>query len=396
VSAGAAKRLAVGLAALSFGMLITGYFFSVPSARRDTGGVFFAGVSLSFVIVFSGIGCLITARQPRNPMGWIFCGVALATGLASLAGGYAEHWVSGRQASESLGEAAIAYSNVGWIAFVLVPATFLLLLFPDGHLLSRPWRAVAWCAGIGMAVLLVAMVLSPGPIEDFPQIQNPYALDSPVVDLLEGLSGLLLFAALVGSPLSLVLRFRRSGAERRQQIKWLAWGGAVTATTFVVALVSYDVVGAVVANSAIMLSVLTLPLAAGVAILRYRLYDIDVVINRTLVYGALTATLALAYLGVVVLLQLALSPLTEQSDLAIAGSTLAVAALARPARARIQGLVDRRFYRRRYNAARTLAGFSVRLREEVDLDALGRDLRGVVADTMQPTHVSLWLRERSR
>jgi hypothetical protein len=252
---------------------------------------------------------------------------------------------------------------------------------------------VAWCAGVGITLLFVADGLNPGPLEDYPEIANPYGVDSPVLDVLGGVAALALAVAMIGSPLSLVLRFRRAGRVERQQIKWLALAGAVAAVTFVIALASYEALPAGVADRAIMLSILMLPVAAGMAILRYRLYDIDVVVNRTLVYGALTATLAAAYLGSVLLLQLALSPLTEASDLAIAGSTLAVAALFRPARTRIQFAVDRRFYRRRYDAARTLERFGVRLRDEVDLETLGGELRGVVADTMQPAHVSLWLRK---
>jgi len=259
---------------------------------------------------------------------------------------------------------------------------------------SRRWRPVAWCAGLGIALLFVGDFTSGGPLEDYPDLANAYGVDSPVLDLVEVIGALLLLVALVGSPLSLVLRYRRAGRDERQQIKWLALAGAVAATTFVIAVVAWDLLSEPVANGAIMLSIVALPVAAGVAILRYRLYDIDVVINRTLVYGALTATLALTYLGSVLLLQLALSGITEGSGLAVAASTLAVAALFRPARARIQQGVDRRFYRRKYDAQHTLEGFSARLRDQVDLAALSSDLSGVVRETLQPAHVTLWLRER--
>jgi hypothetical protein len=178
-------------------------------------------------------------------------------------------------------------------------------------------------------------------------------------------------------------------------MKWLAFAGVLAAITFPIALVGYEIWGEAISNAAFMLSVLGLPAAAGVGILRYRLYEIDVVVNRTLVYGVLTALLAFFYLGAVVVLQALLQPITADSDIAIAGSTLAVAAAFRPLRGRVQGFIDRRFYRRKYDAAETLAAFSSRLRDQVDLDALGRELVGVLGATMQPAHASLWLRPMS-
>ena len=389
-----ASRLAWGSAALAVLVLLTGWGLSVTGSSLEASTL--TALVAAIVIGFAGVGALIASRHPGNLIGWLFCGIALAGSLMSLSRGYAEYWLDGNSASTTLGELAASYGDVSWIPAILPAATFLLLLFPNGRLPSRRWRPVAWCAGLGIALLFVGDFTSGGPLEDYPDLVNAYGVDSPVLDLVEVIGALLLLVALVGSPLSLVLRYRRAGREERQQIKWLALAGAVAATTFVIAVAAWDLLSEPVANSAIMLSIVALPVAAGVAILRYRLYDIDVVINRTLVYGALTATLALTYLGSVLLLQLALSGITEGSGLAVAASTLAVAALFRPARARIQRGVDRRFYRRKYDAARTLERFGAHLRDEVDIDALGGELRAVVAQSMQPASISLWLRVPER
>jgi hypothetical protein len=390
VSTRIAGRLAWGLAATS------ALLFAAATALYAAGAGVDSARVLSFLIIlgFSGVGALVASRQPGNAIGWIFCGAALlGPALGPLADAYAWYWLDGHAASEGLAKVGASYASVGWMPEVLLPITFLLLLFPDGRLLTPRWRPVAWCAAVGMAGAFVTTALTPGALEDFPQIQNPFGIHSGLRDALEGLSFLLLLIGVVGAPLSLYLRLRRASGQLREQIKWLVWAGAVAVVTFVIGVAGYDVWGEAISNAAILLGVLGLAVATGIAILRYRLYDIDVVINRTLVYAGLTATLAGAYLASVLLLQLLLSP---TSDLAIAGSTLAVAALFQPARRRIQELVDRRFYRSRYDAARTLERFGGTLRDEVDLDSLGGELRGVVADTMQPAHVTLWLRETGR
>ena len=386
-------QLAWALVALAVVLLVSGAVLLLASGIGvDVGYAVFLGVMM---LVFAGTGVLIASRHPGNAIGWTFLGAAVAIGLAGSAGSYADYWADGRGGSEWLGKTAAWYAELSWIPFILVPVTFLLLLFPDGRLISRRWRVVAWCAGVGIAGNFVLEGLRPGPIPEYPQIRNPYGVESSVLEGLEALTVLALLIGILGSALSLILRFRRARGEQRLQMKWLAFAGAVAAVTVPLGTAAALLVGEI-AFVPIMLSVMGLPLATGVAILRHRLYDIDVVINRTLVYGALTATLALTYLGSVLLLQLAMSGITEGSGLAVAASTLAVAALFRPARARIQQGVDRRFYRRKYDAARTLERFGTHLRDEVDLDALGGELRAVVAQSMQPASISLWLRVPER
>jgi hypothetical protein len=383
------RRGAWGVAAIAMLLMAAAEVLALASGRgADLSDAFLWAIALTFAVV----GALIASRHPDHAIGWLLLWVAVAAGIGSLAGTYADHWVDSRDGPALLGKTAALYGDLSWIPWILVPSTFLLLLFPDGRLLSRRWRPVAWCAAAAIGGLFVAGVLHAGHMEDRPQLTNPYGVESPLIDALQGLSFFLMAVGIVGSVASLILRFRRARGEQREQIKWLAFAGALAGTCVIVFTPLYDVVGEDVANAAIMLGVLSLPLAAGVAILRYRLYDIDVVINRTLVYGALSATLAAAYLGSVLLLQLLLNGVTGDSGLAVAGSTLAVAALVRPARARIQKAVDRRFFRRKYDAAQTLDRFGEQIRDEVDLGALRGELRSVVADTMQPAHVSVWLR----
>jgi hypothetical protein len=389
MSARRSRRLAWGLAA--FGLVLMAVAQGLTLATG--GGAQWSDAFIwAIALVFSVVGALIASRHPDNAIGWLFLWAGVGAGIGALASSYADYWVDDRNGPALLGKTAAWYGDLSWIPFILVPSTFLLLLFPDGRLLSRRWRPVAWCAAGGIAGIFVTQGLHAGRLEDHPELMNPYGVEGPVLEPLMGLAFLVMAVAIAGSSASLIVRFHRARGEQRQQIKWLAFAGAVAAACVIVFTPLYDVVGEDVANAAMMLGALGLPLAAGVAILRYRLYDIDVVINRTLVYGALTATLAAAYLGCVLLLQPLLNGVTGDSGLAVAVSTLAVAALFRPARERIQDMVDRRFYRRKYDAAQTLERFGAQLRDEVDLNALRAELHAVVAETMQPAHVSVWLR----
>jgi hypothetical protein len=331
-------------------------------------------------------GALIATRHPRNAIGWIFCGFAVYLAVAELADGYGLRAAEEGWPGADVGTWVIEWS---WIGELTVWA-FVFLLFPDGRLPGRRWRVVAWTALAGCALALPGQALNPDIGASFEDGRNPFAVESGWVDVLFGVGSALLSAALLASVVAFAVRLRRARGIERQQLKWVAWAAASVGLVmpFAIAFWYESVLVQVLAA----LAFNALPVAAGIAILRYRLYDIDVVINRTLVYGGLTVTLAAAYLGSVLVLQLALSPLTQQSDLAIAGSTLAVAALFRPARVRIQELVDRRFYRRRYDAARTLESFGARLRDEIALDSLSAELGQVVRETMHPAHLSVWLR----
>jgi len=361
--------------------------------------IWFLLVSLSFATV----GALVASRQPRNAIGWIFCALGVCNALAAASQGYAIYALLTGPAYLPGGAVANWLSSLLAGPIVFAMFALVLLLFPDGRPLSRRWRPAVWL-DLAAIALIFGFAFKPGPLgTSLLDTDNPFGIEGAGA-LLEtlGVAGIFLTLAVAATgAVSLVLRLRRSRGDERQQLKWFAFAGAVFSAAFATGPVLWSLppssgfgwIWTVLFLSAVS----TIPAAAGVAILRYRLYDIDLLINRTLVYGSLTVMLVGIYLGAVISLQYAFRAATgQESTLAIVASTLAIAALFNPLRRRIQGFIDRRFYRRKYDAARTLAAFSARLRDETDLDTLNEDLASVVDETLQPAHVSLWLRETGR
>src|SRR5215203_4688639 len=398
MSTRAASWLAWSLVTLSV-VLVVGGIALAQMTRSTTPELPYDGpvdavFTLATLLTYSVVGAIIASRQPRNTIGWLFCSIGLIVGLDTLAWGYAEFWYSGSSGSKSVGETAAWFSSWSWTLVVVVPTTFLLLLFPDGRLPSPRWRPVAWCAGLGITGFVVGYALDAGPLGDFPKLMNPYGIDSPVVEIATVAANVVVGGSMVAAAVSLIVRARRAGRVERQQIKWLAYGGAlVVGAVFVSGVISIWSGDAAIA--VIGFGLLGVPIFTGVAIARYRLYDIDIVINRTLVYGALTAALAAVYFGGVATSQALMRAITgqeQQPQLAIVVSTLAIAALFNPLRRRIQSFIDRRFYRSKYDARKTLESFSAKLRDETDLQALNNELVSVVRETIEPSHVSLWLR----
>jgi MFS family permease len=359
-------------------------------------------VTLATLIVsFSVVGALIASHRSENLIGWMFLTAAFFYGLLSAGEEYAIYALLTNPGSLPLGAEASWLGEWIWAPGLGLILVFLPLLFPDGHLLSGRWRWVAWLGGlsIGLICVLTSIVLWP---ERGPALVRPGGFAAEVEEwrsaVLDWVQVKLVFpmvlVAGLGAVISLFVRFRRARGDERQQIKWFASAATLTLVWIIVFDQSTlgGLPGVIVALSA-SLVIASIPIATGIAILRYRLYDIDRIINRTLVYGSLTAMLVALYFGGIVVLQRLFVLLTgQQSTLAVVASTLAIAALFVPLRRRVQGFVDRRFYRSKYDARKTLEAFSAKLRDETDLDTLRDDLVGVVRETMQPAHVSLWLR----
>ena len=355
-------------------------------------------VYVLLAMMYPTLGALIASRHPRNVIGWMFCAAGIAIAGAASAQLYADYVIYNEPGAGPVGDIAFWVSSWLFPAGLFATPMFLMFLFPTGRPATPMWR---WVLRFTVATLVIGFLstaLLPGKVEP-PMfgVDNPFGTSGSLGDLVRTIST----AGQASLPLwfllsiaSLVDRRRRATGEERQQLRWFGYAATLMAINFGLSFASVaaglrtlgDIffVGGALALAAI-------PLASGLAILKYRLYDIDVVINRTLVYGALTAVLASAYVGLVFALQALLSPFTAESDLAIAASTLAVAALFRPVRSRVQTFIDHRFYRRKFDAQLTLEEFANHLRDEVELLNLSSRLTQVVADTMQPTHVSLWL-----
>jgi hypothetical protein len=358
--------------------------------------------SLLLFVSFATVGALIASRQPGNAVGWIFCYLGLAFPLVGAGEEYALYALVTEPGSLPGGEGLV------WLAALVGgPTNFALfalvfLLFPEGRLLSRRWSLVVWLDLVAVACL-VCLAFEPGPLENLGlvRIANPFGVERLAAPLgMVGLVGLFatLAVALAGG-VSLVVRFRRARGVERQQLKWFAFSGVVFCAVFAIGPVLWSLPES--AGPGWVWTVLflagssTIPVSVGIAILRYRLYDIDIIINRTLVYATLTGTLALVYFGGVTATQALLRTLPGQQELpqlVVVASTLVIAALFTPLRRRIQSFIDRRFYRSKYDARKTLEAFSAKLRDETDLEALNEELVGVVRETMQPAHVSLWMR----
>src|SRR5215218_7856887 len=384
----------------------------VGGFRYDPGFAVLTGV---LSLAYPAVGALIASRLPTNPIGWIFCGLGLIYVTRRFTTAYADHAFLETLALP-WGEFAAWFST--WIGFAgPTLAVFLMLLFPSGRLPSRRWRIVVWLTVLGAAMSALGLAFMPSSLLTHSDVANPFAIVGVIYGRLPtylffGVSRLLgmtlLSTSLLAALFSVILRLRHARGDDRQQIKWflfaavpLTFLGSLDELNTIVALFTTDFMfrpvyilyslGLLVPVVYVeVLALLLVPVCTYIAILRYNLYDIDVVINRTLVYGSLTATLVALYFGSIVVLQSVFVLLTGQrSTLAVVASTLLIAALFNPLRRRIQSFIDRRFYRRTYDARKTLEAFSAKLRDETDLEALNNDLVGVVRETMQPAHVCL-------
>jgi hypothetical protein len=395
--------LAWFVCALSLALTALSFLLIVLILRLDA-PIFFYWLEPTVVAVgYAVIGAIIASRLPNHPIGWICCAIGFIAAVEHFSGEYAVYALVARPDSLAGGKAMLWMSNWVWILmFGLI--VFLLLLFPNGRLPSNRWRPFAWFSAtvtvVGAILAAIAPDSTPGPNSDanvLRSLPNPFGIEG-LPNLQQPVQVLVLSVGLVAAASLVLVRLRNARGIERQQIKWLIYASAMLSGALILKDTVFSPLGGTlwglwVGYLLVALGGLGGPIAIGVAILRYRLYEIDTLINRALVYGSLTAMLVGLYLVGIVVLQRFFVLLTgQQSTLAVVASTLLIAALFNPLRRRIQRFIDRRFYRRKYDAGKTLEAFSAKLRDETDLEALNDDLVGVVRETMQPAHVTLWLR----
>jgi hypothetical protein len=387
--------LSLVLTALSFLLLALNLSLNAP--------IYFYWVEPTTIAVgYSVIGAIIASRLPRHPIGWVCCAVGFTGAVEHLSGEYAVYALLARPEALMGGKAMLWLQGWFWILmFGLI--VILLLLFPNGRLPSNRWRWFAWFSVALTLLAAILAVISPDVGLDVlrPSGGGHISFANPLgVEGLPNIFRLVQTLVLALGPVaaaSVVVGRRKARGIERQQIKWLLYAGTIFFVGNILKNTVFSPLGGVswglwVGYLLVAVGGLGGPIAIGIAILRYRLYEIDTLINRTLVYGSLTATLVVLYfVGIVVLQRLFVALTGEKSTLAVVASTLVIAALFTPLRRRIQSFIDRRFYRRKYDARKTLEAFSAQLRDETDLNALSDDLVGVVRETMQPAHVSLWL-----
>ena len=361
---------------------------------EDPTGLAGVAVMSAAILVWSFVGSLIAARRPSHPIGWLIAGTALLWAIYEWSFGYAAYGLVAHPGSLPAA-LPVALLHRPMEPLTLLGPALVFLLFPDGRLPSRRWRPVVWAGVAAAAVLALGWIVDPDAIAAL-GIRNPVQVGPALLSILNPLvvvAFLLLVAVLLAAAVSSLLRLRRARGQARQQLKWFAYATAFLPVGFGLLIFGRNVTTDWIGGALLAVGSVGMPLAVAIAIFRYRLYAIDRVINRTLVYGALTVLLGGVYAGIVLALGQLLGGLGATTpSWAVAGATLAVAALFQPARRRIQQAVDRRFNRRRYDAAKTIEAFSARLRDQIDLDTLSAELLAVVNQTMQPTQASLWLR----
>ena len=407
----ASRRLAWAVFVLVCALFVAGMIVSVPAGDNSSDtdwGMSGAVAGMAFVLstfLFAVVGVLVAARKPGNAVGWILLGIGATWGLDLVCSGYATYGLELHRGSHHLAAVAAAVDAMMWVPGIGLTGVFLLLLFPDGHLLTPRWRWLAWPSAIGLLIGSLAILFDAGRMtgSSFPNTVNPLGIESLDTGIGYLRSAVIVVPfAILGAAFSLILRYRRSRGTERLQMKWLAAAAGAVAAIYAVVMTLSVVLpdGSATPDwlrllqTAALLSFGLIPISIGFAVFQYRLYDIDLIIRRTLTYSCVAGVLAAIYLlGVVGVSSVLRAATGESSALAVTLSTLLVVLVSRPIQSRVKATIDHRFSRLSYDPARTLDEFGDQVRRKVDLDVLGAELVGTVSATVRPAHVTLWLRQ---